>query len=125
GSGFYKYEGKTQSPNDALEGWRKTGAESRTGEHLALPLVYLMVNEAARCLEEGVVSSPEDADYGMILGTGFAPLRGGPLRFADHFGIREMVAAGDRHGEKFAPCDLLRKHAENGTKFYEDTARSA
>jgi 3-hydroxyacyl-CoA dehydrogenase/enoyl-CoA hydratase/3-hydroxybutyryl-CoA epimerase len=39
-----------------------------------------MVNEAARCVEEGVVDSPEDADYGMILGTGFAPFRGGPLR---------------------------------------------
>ena len=61
-----------------------------------------MVNEAARCLEEKVVASPEDADYGMILGTGFAPLRGGPLRFADHFGIAEMVRAGDRHGGKFA-----------------------
>ena len=55
-----------------------------------------MVNEAARCLEEKVVASPEDADYGMILGTGFAPFRGGPLRFADHFGIAEMVRAGDQ-----------------------------
>jgi 3-hydroxyacyl-CoA dehydrogenase len=79
-----------------------------------------MVNEAARCLEENVVSSPEDADYGMILGTGFAPLRGGPLRFADHFGINEMVAAGDRHGGKFKPCDLLRQHGANGTTFYQN-----
>ena len=78
-----------------------------------------MVNEAARCLAEGVVASPEDADYGMILGTGFAPLRGGPLRFADHFGIAEMVRAGDRHGGKFQPSDLLRQHAEKGTKFYD------
>ena len=54
-----------------------------------------MVNEAARCLEEKVVATPEDADYGMILGTGFAPFRGGPLRFADHFGIAEI----DRCGE--------------------------
>ena len=61
-----------------------------SADDLALRLVYLMVNEAARCLEEKVVATPEDADYGMILGTGFAPLRGGPLRFADHFGIAEM-----------------------------------
>ena len=91
-----------------------------SGDDLALRLIYLMVNEAARCLEEKVVETPADADYGMILGTGFAPFRGGPLRFADHFGIAEMVRAGDRHGGKFSPCDLLRKHADNGTKFYEE-----
>jgi 3-hydroxyacyl-CoA dehydrogenase/enoyl-CoA hydratase/3-hydroxybutyryl-CoA epimerase len=152
GSGFYKYEGKQQSPNEALEQWRKplrhferSAAQrnaveeprgesfqasqrdpsaplrsARADENLALRLVFLMVNEAARCLEEKVVAAPEDADYGMILGTGFAPFRGGPLRFADHFGISEMVAAGDRHGGKFKPCDLLRQHAVNGTTFYDD-----
>ncbi len=126
GSGFYKYEGKEQTPNEAIEQWRDGSHAPEMGaDDLALRLVYLMVNEAARCLEEKVVASPEDADYGMILGTGFAPLHGGPLRFADHFGIAEMVRAGDRHGGKFQPCDLLRQHAEKGTKFYEDTARLA
>ncbi len=62
-------------------------------EELTHRLIFLMVNEAARCVEEGVVDSPEDADYGMILGTGFAPFRGGPLRFAEHFGIKR-----DRRG---------------------------
>ncbi|HEY1582160.1 MAG TPA: 3-hydroxyacyl-CoA dehydrogenase NAD-binding domain-containing protein, partial [Chthoniobacterales bacterium] len=126
GSGFYKYEGKTQTPNETLEQWRETSNPPELdADDLALRLVYLMVNEAARCLEEKVVAAPEDADYGMILGTGFAPLRGGPLRFADHFGIARMVAAGERHGGKFQPCDLLRQHAAKGSKFYEDTARSA
>jgi 3-hydroxyacyl-CoA dehydrogenase/enoyl-CoA hydratase/3-hydroxybutyryl-CoA epimerase len=126
GSGFYKYEGRGQSPNEAIEQWRDSANPPQmSAEDLALRLVYLMVNEAARCLEEKVVASPEDADYGMILGTGFAPLRGGPLRFADHFGIAEMVRAGERHGGKFQPCDLLRQHSERGTKFYEDTARGA
>ncbi|HEY3664149.1 MAG TPA: 3-hydroxyacyl-CoA dehydrogenase NAD-binding domain-containing protein [Chthoniobacterales bacterium] len=125
GSGFYKYEGKVQSPNEALEQWRQASAADKSAGDLALRLVYLMVNEAARCLEEEVVAAPEDADYGMILGTGFAPLRGGPLRFSDHFGAAKMVAAGDRHGGKFEPCDLLRQQAKKGTKFYEDTARSA
>jgi 3-hydroxyacyl-CoA dehydrogenase / enoyl-CoA hydratase / 3-hydroxybutyryl-CoA epimerase len=141
GSGFYKYEGKQQSPNEQLQQWRGATAghpERSEGPHkardrevphsarndskddLALRLVYLMVNEAARCLEEKVVATAEDADYGMILGTGFAPFRGGPLRFADHFGIAEMVRAGDRHGGKFKPCALLRQQADNGTKFYED-----
>ncbi|MEO5719808.1 MAG: 3-hydroxyacyl-CoA dehydrogenase NAD-binding domain-containing protein, partial [Chthoniobacterales bacterium] len=126
GSGFYKYEGKQQSPNEAIEAWRDLSTPPKfSREDLALRLVYLMVNEAARCLEENVVAAPEDADYGMILGTGFAPLRGGPLRFADHFGAAELVATGDRLGPKFQPCDLLRQHAAKATKFYEDTARNA
>jgi 3-hydroxyacyl-CoA dehydrogenase/enoyl-CoA hydratase/3-hydroxybutyryl-CoA epimerase len=121
GSGFYKYEGRTQLPNESIEQWReRTNPPQMSAEDLALRLVYLMVNEAARCLEEKVVAAPEDADYGMILGTGFAPMRGGPLRFADHFGIAEMVRAGERHGGKFQPCDLLRKHAAEGTKFYQE-----
>ena len=85
-----------------------------------------MVNEAARCLEEKVVASPEDADYGMILGTGFAPLRGGPLRFADHFGIAEMVSAvatATAGNSSRAICFV--STPEKGTKFYENTARSA
>ena len=85
-------------------------------------LVFLMVNEAARCLEEEVIDSPEDADFGMILGTGFAPFRGGPLRFAEHFGIAKVVQEMNRLAqidEKFAPCELLQKHARAGTRFYE------
>ena len=83
-----------------------------------------MVNEAARCLEEKVVATPEDADYGMILGTGFPTFRGGPLRYAENYGLKKLVTEMDglhsRAGEKFAPCDLLRQHAQNGTTFYED-----
>jgi 3-hydroxyacyl-CoA dehydrogenase / enoyl-CoA hydratase / 3-hydroxybutyryl-CoA epimerase len=129
GSGFYKYEGKSQTPNESLEQWRqRSGTES--GE-VANRLVFLMVNEAARCLEEKVVATPEDADFGMMMGTGFAPFRGGPLRFADYYGakkiVEEMDALHSRAGDsdKFVPANLLRQHAQNGTKFYENPARSA
>src|SRR5438270_1523923 len=109
GGGFYRYEGKSQTPNAEIEKWR--GANSvipseveesrdeslkvtrrdpstalRSGrDDVANRLMFLMVNESARCLEENVVASPEDADYGMILGTGFPAWRGGPLRFAEIF----------------------------------------
>ncbi|PYK54610.1 MAG: hypothetical protein DME48_07480 [Verrucomicrobia bacterium] len=86
-------------------------------------MIFLMVNEAARCLEENVVDLPEDADYGMILGTGFAPFRGGPLRFAEHFGLKKIVDELERLAqseEKFSPCEILKKHARDGTKFYAD-----
>jgi 3-hydroxyacyl-CoA dehydrogenase/enoyl-CoA hydratase/3-hydroxybutyryl-CoA epimerase len=90
-----------------------------------------MVNEAARCVEEKVVATPEDADFGMMMGTGFPGHRGGPLRFADYFGAQKLAATMDALqeragvGDKFVPAALLRQHAQNGTKFYEDTARRA
>ncbi|MGI8819439.1 MAG: 3-hydroxyacyl-CoA dehydrogenase NAD-binding domain-containing protein [Chthoniobacterales bacterium] len=142
GSGFYKYEGKAQTPNESLVEWRaasvagaavpgKAATLPQGAQEIANRLMFLMVNEAARCLEEKVVATPEDADFGMMMGTGFAPFRGGPLRFADHFRLKKLVdemdalqeRAGD--GDKFVPARLLRQHAEEGTKFYEDTARSA
>ncbi len=144
GAGFYKYEGKKQTPNDSLAQWLRAdvvaggggpGKDERsattqlasppaaTAEELTHRLIFLMVNEAARCVEERVVDSPEDADYGMILGTGFAPFRGGPLRFAEHFGLKRTVEELERLArteEKFTPCEILKKHARDGTKFYEE-----
>ena len=122
GAGFYKYEGKQQSPNESLQEWRQESGEKFCLENITNRLTYLMVNEAARCLEENVVATPEDADYGMVLGTGFPVFRGGPLRYAESVGLKKVVTDMDgihsRAGEKFAPCDLLRQHAQDGTTFY-------
>ena len=143
GAGFYKYEGKAQTRNDSLSQWRRAlhgepeGAEGPNippdwhrdprlrlnDEELARRVIFLMVNEAARCVEEKVVGSAEDADYGMILGTGFAPFRGGPLRYAEHYGLNKVVEELERLAqseEKFLPCEILRKHARDGTKFHAD-----
>ena len=121
GGGFYKYEGKEQSPNESLAQWRR-GGSAKNDVDLAQRLMFLMINEAARCIEEKVVESPEDADYGMILGTGFAPHRGGPLRFAEEFGLKKVDEEMGRlaqSDDKFEPCAILKKHARDGTKFYE------
>jgi 3-hydroxyacyl-CoA dehydrogenase/enoyl-CoA hydratase/3-hydroxybutyryl-CoA epimerase len=132
GSGFYTYEGKAQTPNESAVAWREklhgdvegrpASAPATAAEAIANRLIFLMVNEAARCLEEKVVASAEDADFGMMMGTGFAPFRGGPLRFADYYGLKKLVGDMDAltqsAGEKFAPCNLLRQHAQKGTKFY-------
>jgi 3-hydroxyacyl-CoA dehydrogenase / enoyl-CoA hydratase / 3-hydroxybutyryl-CoA epimerase len=134
GAGFYRYEGKSQTENAAIEKWRGRPVASPSPEpgsrtpatmknDVTNRLMSLMVNESVRCLEENVVASPEDADYGMILGTGFPAWRGGPLRFAENFGIKKLVEAMEklaRPNEKYAPCKLLRKHAQEGTKFYEN-----
>jgi 3-hydroxyacyl-CoA dehydrogenase/enoyl-CoA hydratase/3-hydroxybutyryl-CoA epimerase len=121
GAGFYNYEGKAQTANASLAQWQRAGA-AKGGVDLANRLMFLMVNEAARCMEEKVVESPEDADYGMILGIGFPPHRGGPLRFAEHFGLKELVDEMNRLGQsekKFLPCDVLKRHASGGTRFYK------
>ena len=85
-------------------------------------MVLVMVNEAARCLEEGVVAAPEDVDFGMIFGTGWAPFRGGPLRYADARGVAEITAQLDRLAREvaphFAPCDKLRAMAAASARFY-------
>ncbi|HEX8898967.1 MAG TPA: 3-hydroxyacyl-CoA dehydrogenase NAD-binding domain-containing protein, partial [Chthoniobacterales bacterium] len=91
GAGFYKYEGKQQTPNESLRQWRQESGEKFGLENITSRLVYLMVNEAARCLEEKVVATPEDADYGMVLGTGFPVYRGGPLRYAESVGLKKVV----------------------------------
>ncbi|MEP6777730.1 MAG: 3-hydroxyacyl-CoA dehydrogenase NAD-binding domain-containing protein [Chthoniobacterales bacterium] len=123
GGGFYKYEGKQQSDNEKLEEWRQPSGENFAAENFSDRLVFLMVNEAARCIEEKVVASQEDADFAMMMGTGFPGFRGGPLRYADHVGLKKVVTEMDglhaRAGDKFVPCDLLRQHAKNETKFYE------
>jgi 3-hydroxyacyl-CoA dehydrogenase/enoyl-CoA hydratase/3-hydroxybutyryl-CoA epimerase len=120
-AGFYKYEGKQQLPNESVKQWRRAGATNRDGD-ITQRLLFLMVDEAARCLEEQVVESPEDADYGMVLGTGFPTVRGGPIRFAEHFGLERIVEEMERlakSDQKFAPSEILKKHASEGTRFYE------
>ncbi|HYV26960.1 MAG TPA: 3-hydroxyacyl-CoA dehydrogenase NAD-binding domain-containing protein, partial [Candidatus Eisenbacteria bacterium] len=122
GSGFYVHaKGKDAKPNSRLKSSsRKVQQASRTS--LQARMVLLMINEAARCLEEEIVTDPADVDFAMIMGTGFAPFRGGPLRYADSIGaanlVAEMdalVASGETH---FAPCAMLRAMTQTGEKFY-------
>jgi len=84
-----------------------------------------MVNEAALCLEEGIVLKPSDVDLGMIFGTGFPPFRGGLLRFADSMGaieiVRRLTALESAHGERFRPSAPLKKLAERGGHFHQAT----
>ena len=122
GAGFYRYEGKQQSPNESLKA-KRANAQKKDAGDLANRLVFLMINEAARCLEEKVVASPADADYGMVLGTGFPVFRGGPLRFAEQLGLKRVVDEMNglaKSDQKFAPCVILEQHAREGTRFYAD-----
>ncbi len=121
GSGFYKYSGgKRQEPDRAvydLLGIRPTVAEPnavRIADRVLLP----MVNEAARCLEEGVVSTASDLDLAMIMGTGFPPFRGGLCRWADQQGmgaLRETMARlVTEAGDRYRPSPAFDRAVEGG-----------
>ena len=78
GSGFYLYDGHRTTPNAVALALRTgdTPAPADVAAHLALA----MSHEARLCLEEGVAETADDIDLAMVLGTGYAPFRGGPLQ---------------------------------------------
>jgi 3-hydroxyacyl-CoA dehydrogenase/enoyl-CoA hydratase/3-hydroxybutyryl-CoA epimerase len=85
-------------------------------------LVYPVVNEAARCLDEKIVEKPEHVDLAMVFGTGFAPFRGGPLRYADAVGLTQIVETLDRlapQHPRLVPCEALRRRAAERRGFLE------
>src|SRR6185437_8250891 len=75
-------------------------------------LALLFVDEAVRCLDEGVLASPTDGDLGAVLGLGFPPFRGGPFHYADALGdglSQQLTALAARHGPRYAPADSIQK----------------
>jgi 3-hydroxyacyl-CoA dehydrogenase/enoyl-CoA hydratase/3-hydroxybutyryl-CoA epimerase len=85
-------------------------------------LVYPVINEAARCLDEKVIEKADHIDLAMVFGTGFAPFRGGPLRYADQVGLEKVVATLEqlaREHPRLAPCEGLRRRAAERRPFLE------
>ncbi len=124
GRGFYLYsKGRRRGVDPSvysLLGLRPAASLPR-GEVQAR-MVYALLNEAARALEEKVVRSPRDGDIGAIYGFGFPPFLGGPLRYLDSLGaqtvVSELSRLRDRYGERFAPAAVLEEMARNGGRFY-------
>jgi 3-hydroxyacyl-CoA dehydrogenase/enoyl-CoA hydratase/3-hydroxybutyryl-CoA epimerase/enoyl-CoA isomerase len=122
GAGFYKYEtdkkGKSKKVEDpvALELVRPLQKEARefSDEEIIARLMIPMCNEVVRCLEEGIVGTPAEADMGLVLGIGFPPFRGGPLRYID------QLVVGDKTGA-VAFCELAARFTGLG-KIYEAPA---
>jgi 3-hydroxyacyl-CoA dehydrogenase/enoyl-CoA hydratase/3-hydroxybutyryl-CoA epimerase len=80
-----------------------------------------MINEAAKCLD-GVVHEAWAVDLGMVLGTGFAPFRGGPLHVADAIGVPLLVSGLEELsrscGNRYEPCTLLKEMAAEKRSFF-------
>jgi 3-hydroxyacyl-CoA dehydrogenase/enoyl-CoA hydratase/3-hydroxybutyryl-CoA epimerase len=86
-------------------------------------LTLQFCNEAALCLQEGIIRSPRDGDIGAIFGLGFAPFRGGPFRYMDALGASEVVKRmrvwEQKFGIRFKPAQILVDMAANGTTFHK------
>jgi 3-hydroxyacyl-CoA dehydrogenase/enoyl-CoA hydratase/3-hydroxybutyryl-CoA epimerase len=129
--GFYWYgdgrgrrKGVDESVYDAL-GIKPDG--SMDDREITERCVLQMLNEAAYCLEGGVLRSARDGDIGAVFGLGFPPFRGGPFRFVDALGAVEVVGRLKHfsviHGARFEPAPLLLELADQGRGFYPDSAR--
>ena len=125
GSGFYLYTGEKKKKMFDPNIYQILGitpvANKIPAQEIVDRCVLNMINEAARCLEDKVVETPQDVDLGMIMGTGFPPFRGGLMRFADSYGLKNVVARleelSKKYGMRFTPSDALKKAAEKGS-FY-------
>ena len=122
--GFYVYKGKDREPNGEI---MPLLGDGRFGpfidEDYRKRMIYLMVNEAARCLEDAVVDEPGAIDVGMIFGAGFPPFRGGLLHYADSVGIDPIVAdllrfANEGNMKRFEPCRYLLNLRDRKQGFY-------
>ena len=123
GHGFYEY------PADArkhlwpgLAEHFPVKAEQPGLEAVVERLMLIQSLETVRCMDEGVLTSPADADVGAILGWGYPPFRGGPIGQIHTMGVANFVAACDRLaeqcGERFRPTENLRKKAAEGAQFF-------
>jgi len=123
--GFYDYSGK--KPGKEVDESLYTllsiePASKMSQEQIAERCVLLMLNEAAMCLDEGVVRNARDGDIGAIFGIGFPPFLGGPFRYMHTLGIAHVVARLEHYqgllGNKFTPADSLKKMVEEKRSFY-------
>jgi 3-hydroxyacyl-CoA dehydrogenase/enoyl-CoA hydratase/3-hydroxybutyryl-CoA epimerase/enoyl-CoA isomerase len=128
GKGFYVYEmdkkgrpQKTVCDETAtlLQSLSSTTREFSDEEIIARMMVPMCL-EVIRCLDEKIVATPGDADLGLIMGLGFPPFRGGPMRYVDTVGVANFLALADQYaslGNLYAATDSLRQLAASNGRF--------
>ncbi len=128
GLGFYRHAGRKRTADPAVAALLGLERERKAPslETLSERMVLAMINEAARCLEEGVVADAGMLDLAMIFGTGFPPYRGGVLRWADTLGLARvearLQALRAEKGERFEPAKLLSRKVAEGATFTDPPA---
>ncbi|KAM3722131.1 Trifunctional enzyme subunit alpha [Dirofilaria immitis] len=138
GKGYFIYNdskklgvfGKKKSVNEGalriLQKYQLTPVSTVSGvADRQLRMLCRYVNEAAICLEEGVISTPLDGDTASVFGIGFPPFWGGPFRFIDMYGADKLISNMLRYAEayspeQFKPAQIIQDHAKQNIKFYPD-----
>ncbi|RJR18558.1 MAG: 3-hydroxyacyl-CoA dehydrogenase [Desulfobacteraceae bacterium] len=129
GSGYFDYSGEKPVPNpkvqEAVASYlREKGIAPKKMESQDIVDFMLAagINEAAYMIEEGICDRPHDMDLAMIYGTGFPPYRGGILRYADKWGLKnvykKLLEMEKSYGIHFRPAALIKDMAEKGKTFY-------
>jgi len=122
GLGFYVYEdGEARGVDRETRAMAGEDRPDLSSAEIRRRCLFPMVNEAAHALEEELVASAGDVDLAMIMGTGFPPFRGGPLRWADRLGIplvaETLEDLAERHGARFRPAPSLVEMAARQATF--------
>jgi 3-hydroxyacyl-CoA dehydrogenase/enoyl-CoA hydratase/carnithine racemase len=130
-AGWFVYGGEKPVPNPKMaEVVRKYLTEKgvkpkeTTEKEIVDRMLARAINEAAYMIQEGICDRPQDMDLAMIYGTGFPPYRGGILRYADAWGLKNvyahLVKLEKEYGPRFTPCSLLKGMADQGQTFYKN-----
>jgi 3-hydroxyacyl-CoA dehydrogenase/enoyl-CoA hydratase/3-hydroxybutyryl-CoA epimerase len=125
GKGFYDYPAngpKSLWPGLAKIVGKRLDPDEVSVKDLKDRFLFTVALEAARCMEEGIVTDPREADVGSILGFGYAPYSGGALSFIDGLGLKAFVARARelaaKYSRQFEPTEKLVQMAERGETFY-------
>jgi len=124
GKGFYTYGRGRKRVDETVYALLPGGSTRRRFDRRAIQdrLILAFVNEALRCLEDGILRSPRDGDVGAIFGLGFPPFLGGPFRYVDGVGAAGAAGSLERlhetHGERFVPAAMLTDMAREGRSFH-------
>jgi len=122
--GFYTYDGKKKEVDVSVYELLPHGKNRKhfDAQEMAERCALQMVNEAIRCLGEGILRSPRDGDVGAIFGLGFPPFLGGPFRYADSLTpdglLKRLEHYHDKFGERFTPAPLLVDMVKEGKTFF-------
>jgi len=125
--GFYKYDEKGRKVKGQVdpEIYSFYGGNNRKKfdiDDIRMRCAMAMINEAALCLQEGIIENPTDGDVGAIFGLGFPPFLGGPFRYMDTLTVSGTLdileRLRDRFGSRFEPAQIIRDYAAERKKFY-------
>jgi 3-hydroxyacyl-CoA dehydrogenase len=129
GAGYFDYSGDQPVPNPKVVNVvqkylqdNQISSREMSKDEIIDVMLALGINEAALMIEEGICDRPQDMDLALIYGLGFPPYRGGILRYADKWGLKDvyqkLIDLEKQYGPRFKPADLMKEMAETDKTFY-------